>query len=201
MSDEPPVPERAPSQPPRRSISATLVLRVTESGGLNASYVGDAPSNEQDAGFAARNLVGLLNRRGANWSVPIEPAGPEAGVDFESRDGSSVLRLQVTRVPYDQSYWKALRREKVVSRDVDVQRAAADLALAIRAKSQKLAPDIKTRVTLLLDARFSPEHALVDTLNAFDEAHASELQSCGFAEVWVFGVFRTDRLLPGPLDE
>jgi hypothetical protein len=186
--------------PTNRPPDITATLSVTPDGQLRTSYAGPAHRNEEGTDSPALILVGVLNRHGGQWSPPVSPQGPESGADFVSTGPTGTLRVQVTRVPRDQRHWRRIREGGRVASHVDRDRAARDLAEAIRHKSGRLATEVKRETVLVLDASSSFEHAFAPSLDVFDEKYAEECRDCGFAEVWVIGLFNMDRLLPGPIE-
>jgi hypothetical protein len=192
MSATPEIPDRPPD--------ITASLSITPEGGIRTSYSGPAQSNEEGSESAAIFVVSALNRRGGQWSPPEPPQGPESGADFVSTGPAGTLRMQVTRVPRDHQHWRRLRDGDRVSAEVDRDRAARELADAIRRKSRRLSADVKRETVLILDATSSFEHAFEQSLDAFDEKYVESCRDCGFAEVWVVGLFNIDRLLPGPME-
>jgi predicted nucleic acid-binding Zn-ribbon protein len=146
---------------------------------------GKSPQGEEGAEKVCQILLQRLNQAGANWSNLLRSTEP--GIDFEARDGSLVLKLQVTRVPSDSAVWASLGRSGTATGRFAAAEQAAD---ALRSPIQQKSLKSPTGVTLALDATLIAVHVLQSVIESFRQKHGSWASTLGFHAVWLVG--------PGP---
>lgn len=170
-----------PDQPPEVQSS----LEIGPEGTLRWSIQARPPQGEAGAKYPAIVLIDYLNRRGHSWSAPESPRGLEFGIDYVARGPLGELKMQVTRVPTDEEYYRNLGKVGYVSAESTIQDLADDLMAAIRHKSPLGREALNEGITLLLDAQYNPAYGFVQVLDDFDVRHQAEAIASGFREIWL----------------
>jgi hypothetical protein len=145
-----------------------------------------SPQNEQ----GIEKVCGILSKRrnqdGTCWSEPTRSIEP--GVDCEAHDGSNVLKVQVTRTPYDPTIRLALGRTGAsTGAHANADDAADDMRARVKAKTDRVAPSARIGITLALDATDTSAYVLQDVVRSFRTRHGTWAGGLGFDAIWVVG--------------
>jgi len=181
---------------PTRLPDVQSSLSLGTEGRLRWSVGARPPQGEEGATYPAIVLVAYLNRRGQDWSDPELPSGPESGVDFVARGPLGELRMQVTRVPTGEGYYRSLGKFGRAGAESSIQELADELMAAIRHKAQPGREALNEGITLLLDAQHSLAHGFVHVLDEFDVRHQADAVACGFREIWLVSALHFHRVSP-----
>jgi hypothetical protein len=190
-------PRHAGADVPNRPPDVQSALSAGPAGTVRWSVQSRPPRGEEGAQYVAMELVAFLNRRGQEWSEPNRPEGLESGIDQLARGPLGELRMQVTRVPTDEAYFRALERRGRAGGEVPVWELADHLMEAIRHKATAGQESINKGVILLLDAQPSLAHGLLPVLDDFDTRHQAEATRAGFHEIWLVTGMHIHRVSPG----
>lgn len=189
-AEPPDVPQRYPDV--QSSLSAGPV------GTIRWSVQSRPPQGEAGAGYPALAVVAYLRLQGHHWSDPKPPQGREEGVDWISEGAVDLLRMQVTRVPSGEEYYRELGTLGFAGGESTAEQLADHLMEAIRHKAPPGQESLNRGRTLVLDAQNSLAHGLPFVLDNFDTRHHREAVATGFDEIWlVCGWDQVHRLAPG----
>ena len=187
--------------PPNRPPDIQTSLSVGADGALRWSVLSRPPQGEAGTAHAARALVEYLNRRGQGWNLPTPPSGRESGVDQVATGPLGELRMQVTRVPTDEAYYRRLGHQGHVAASSTIGELAEDLIAGIRHKAHRGQESLNVDRTLVLDAESSIAHGLLQVLDEFDMQYHAEAAAAGFREIWLVTAMHVHRLIPGEWKE
>lgn len=173
----------------------TTTLQILSDGRLKSGYLGPPSTGEDNAMEVATRVVSILRTWGEVWGDPIRPATEEAGADIIAPGPSGELRLQITRVPRIQAFWRTISEEGHVSTTAAPEEFARQLLDAIRYKRDRYAPSVLACTMLVLDGSQQVAFDTPPVLNAFTRHHLQEAQASGFADIFLLGGFRFVNLL------
>jgi len=179
--------EGANSEAIRRSAGGQFAAAdLTDDGRVTFSLQGRSPQNEEGVEKVCAILIERFNQHGDRWSDPTRSTEP--GVDCEARDESRLLKVQVTRTPYDPAIRRALGRTGVSSgAHASADEAADDLRARVEAKADRAAPSGRIGITLALDATDTSAYVLQEVVRSFRARHGTWVRNLGFEAVWVVG--------------
>ena len=164
-----------------------------ESGIVEITILGSSPRGEEGAIEACQRLVEQLNLGGTIWAPPIEVTNVQhIDAIAERADGTARNRLtiQVVRALTDPVFWRSLGHEKSVTIGIPVAEAAGLLKSAVEFKANKIPSEIRTALTLVLDATDIPGLSLDPVVDEFNLRHGAWAEAQGFEGVWVVGPWR-----------
>jgi hypothetical protein len=159
--------------------------QADDQGKITLTATGPAPRNEEDGLQICGRLVRTLNKKGNDWSAPVEG---KQDIDGYSTDpfGDELL-MQVVRASNNTKLWQELNTVGSATIDYDPGSAAREMMDAIRKKSKKYPAEQKRRMVLVLDAARTPSHTFQQVLDVFRTKHREECQNAGFGQVWAVG--------------
>ncbi len=156
---------------------------------------GRTAQGEGGNGEVATILIRILNRLGANWGPPADVSAAKDrstdDVDVEARDGSSVLRIQVTRA--EREIWRMGGRVRKGNPPVKAELhrspddAASMLMVAIQDKAKWSRPTQLGSLVLALTVLDSPIFGFSEVLDRFREFYLGTVRTLGFQAVWLVG--------------
>lgn len=179
-----------PIIPPNRPPDESSVIRVLPSGEIETQYFGPRSTGEDGSPSVAALVVAALNAEGEEWGDPRPPMGPEQGVDSEAKGPSGMLRLQITRLPHTESFWKDLTTTGTATRVAGIGRVAEEIIEAIRAKAVRTPPDQRAGITLILDATRFFDFEMETMLREYYARFGIEAIAFGFEDILLVGTMQ-----------
>lgn len=176
----------------------SLILRASADGRILSGYQGASLKGEQGTDEVARQVVAFLRARDEEWSDPTRPAGPEESVDWQSTGPTGVLRMQITRLPGTQAYYKEVALHGYAEHWARPLELAEQIVAAIRAKAKAIPPQYRSSITLVLDGSRLMGYDFGVTAMEFYRSHSEEASRYGFDDVLLLGSMRLLAILAPP---
>lgn len=156
-----------------------------DQGKITLTATGPAPMNEEDALQICGRLVRTLNKKGEDWSTPVN--GKQDIDGYSTNPSADELLMQVVRATSSTKLWQELNTVGSATIDYDPTTAAREMMDAICKKSGTYPAEQKQKMALVLDAARTPIHTFQQVLDTFRTKHRKECQNAGFGQVWVVG--------------
>lgn len=154
---------------------------------------GSSPRGEEGALASCERLVGHLNQSGSMWESPIEVVGVQhIDATAQSADGidRAPLTLQVVRALTDRSFWRSLNHHGISTISISVPETADLLKSAIEFKACKIPAEVRSGITLVLDATDVPGLSLDPVVDEFNGRLGDWAECLGFESLWIVGPWR-----------
>lgn len=164
---------------------------IGDSGFVTITLAGVPPRGEAGTLKACQRFVTHLNSKLAqSWAAPTEFRGGQH-IDAEVLGLGALagrkLEIQVVRALTDPVFWEGLGYNGRVSLSLPLDAAAGVLKAAVKLKTGKIPPAIRSSLTLVLDAVDVPGLSLDDVIDAFNKVYGCWVDAQGFESVWVVG--------------
>lgn len=164
-----------------------------DSGMIEIRLSGSSPRGEEGALAACERFIEHLNLSGGSWAPPVVVTGVQhIDATAQRADGADrpPLTIQVVRALTDPSFWRSLGRNSNTSVSVTVSEAADLLKSAVDFKASKIPTEIRSGITLVLDATDVPGLSLDPVVDEFNSRLGEWAASLEFESVWVVGPWR-----------
>ncbi len=169
-----------------RAASGDLV----DSGMIEIAVSGSSPQGEEGTFPTCQRFVEHLNLSGSCWAPPTEIVDRQYIDAIADGTDAPPLKIQVVRALTDPKFWQSLGCNSNMAISVSVPEAADLLKSAIESKANKIPANIRSSITLVLDATDVPGLSLDPVVDEFNFRLGKWAISLGFESVWVVGPLR-----------
>lgn len=168
----------------------TASANLEEDGNVSYSLKGKSPQGEQDTLAVGQKLIDVLNKAGDKWSNPELGEGVVDCASYDLEDPNKKIEIQVIRASTNQQLWKSLSATGEIDRlRITIDELVSDLRTSIDKKaSERIIPsNIRSSITLALDATRLAGHTLDRVVNQFRNDYSEYSKSLGFDSIWIVG--------------